>query len=60
MPPTFLHTAMPMEANRDLVDQHEALCRRVVVPSFDDTAARVLHTRVPNQIDGIRYAVAHP
>jgi hypothetical protein len=49
-----------MEANRDLVDPPEALGRRVVVPSFDDTALRVLHTRVPNQIDGIRDAVAHP
>jgi hypothetical protein len=54
-----LLTAIPMQSNRDLVDQQEALGGPLMVPAFNDTAPRVLRTRVPNQIDGIRDAVAH-
>ena len=60
MPRPAWLTAIPMQTNRDLVDQPEALGGRLMVPAFDDTAPRVLRTRVPNQIDGIRDAVAHP
>ena len=60
MPRTALLTAIPMQINRDLIDQQEALGGCLMVPAFNDTAARVLQTRVPNQIDGIRDAVAHP
>ena len=54
MPRLALLTAIPMQINRDLVDQQEALGGRLMVPAFNDTAPRVLPTRVPNQIDGIR------